>query len=103
MRSTTHTEAAWLAGLFEGEGWVGVNNGSSQMVLQMVDEDIVQRFAALVGTGTVRTVPSKRGHQTLYRWTKGGRPFVEGFLRATRDHLGQRRLQQFEDALANSR
>ena len=59
----TETETlAWLAGLLEGEGFFGIikshNNGRiyryPQIVIQMTDEDVVQRVADVFGTKLYR-------------------------------------------------
>lgn len=58
-------EWAWATGLFEGEGciYTRVTDRRSQraLVLNMTDEDMVNRFHAVVGCGTVR----ERQHTNL--------------------------------------
>ncbi|KKL14002.1 hypothetical protein LCGC14_2520130 [marine sediment metagenome] len=42
-------EVAWLAGLLEGEGYFGLNNGKYPVIkLGMCDEDVVTRAAVLM-------------------------------------------------------
>ena len=49
-RVPTREEAAWLAGIFEGEGCFSRAGSSGQNArLTMTDEDTVRRFAAMLG------------------------------------------------------
>jgi hypothetical protein len=55
MRSPTDAELAWAAGLFEGEGTFNVTKRSTNISMALVstDEDVVDRFHAIVGAGRV--------------------------------------------------
>ena len=48
---TTPTDIAWAAGLFEGEGCFTVNGGRGHGRAQvaMTDEDVIRRFADIMG------------------------------------------------------
>lgn len=52
-------DIAWAAGLFEGEGYVGVRrqkgrkNPNAQIIMSSTDEDVLRRFVAIVGAGKV--------------------------------------------------
>jgi hypothetical protein len=52
-------EIAWAAGLFEGEGTIVIagNNGIKgcriQLAVEMVDEDVVRKFARIAGFGSI--------------------------------------------------
>jgi hypothetical protein len=47
------SELPWAAGLFEGEGSMTQGSGSLDVRVKMTDEEIVRRFAAIVGSGKV--------------------------------------------------
>lgn len=71
---TPRVDLAWATGLFEGEGSLGVyGNGGvgrvSTMRLVMSDEDIVRRFAAIVGVGRVDgPLAYKNSVKPLWSW-----------------------------------
>lgn len=52
-------EAAWLAGLFEGEGCISLAGTRVQLSIAMTDRDVVERFVSMVGYGKVTCRPGK--------------------------------------------
>jgi len=91
------TEDAWAAGLFEGEGSVGLNQGR-YLYIQMAttDKDVLQRFAAW-GSLTV-TGP--------YKYTNNRKPYwrvaVQGKLAYNAmermlPYLGERRTTRYNE------
>ncbi len=45
----SEVEAAWLAGLIEGEGYICAHNGCrAQIILEMTDEDVIREAAAIM-------------------------------------------------------
>jgi hypothetical protein len=46
-------EIAWAAGLFEGEGCITLSGKAVAVRLVNTDEEVVQRFAEVIGFGTV--------------------------------------------------
>jgi hypothetical protein len=105
----TGTEGAWAAGLFEGEGYLYVDvplkTAQPQIGLNMTDRDVVERFMAAVGCGTIRIhVPPNPRHSVTYRWRATGWA-NEAVIALLRPYLGQRRLGKvtvFEEALRES-
>lgn len=69
-------DVAWAAGLFEGEGcWNVYTRGTRarmQIRLGMADRDVVERFAAIMGCGTVfvhdPAAHRAKGWKPLYTW-----------------------------------
>jgi hypothetical protein len=104
MTHDADTEIAWAAGLFEGEGTVGVTTpkGSSrpypQASLRMTDEDVVERFCEAVGVGYVGT-PVRGTRKPLYPWVANGWERVSQLHDLLVPYLGIRRLEQFERVL----
>ena len=49
------TDLAWAVGLFEGEGCIHIrkNQRGCQLSIQMSDLDIIERFAQIVGYGSI--------------------------------------------------
>jgi hypothetical protein len=103
LANATPIQIAWAAGLFEGEGSITMRLenpkgfGSSiyeRVVLQlsMTDQDVVKRFAAIVG-GTVheQTRANKPSWKPLYYWSIEGTQHVEDIIEAFWPYLGERR------------
>lgn len=92
------TSCAWAAGLFEGEGCIS----DDELRLKMTDEDVVRRFAAVVGLGTI--YPPYRSRQPNRRpawvWVSGRRHDVEVILARFLPYLGVRRATRAREALA---
>jgi hypothetical protein len=69
------TDIAWAAGLFEGEGFMSVYQRQfgakvqPQIGLGMTDRDVVERFVAIVGCGSISVVkPGTGGHKPVHCW-----------------------------------
>lgn len=111
---STEAEIAWAAGLFEGEGCI--NYGTSmrrgreitrrRLNLEMKDEDVVRRFADVVGAGHIR--PSKRrnrinreNHHDIYIWECGRWADAARILHQFLPYLGERRSAKAREMLAD--
>jgi hypothetical protein len=94
----------WLAGLLEGEGSFLAGPPSSPrspaVQVSMVDRDIVERAAALLGVA-VTVVPSRRdGWRTAYgARVRGSRAVL--WMRRLHPLMGARRRAQIERAVAS--
>jgi hypothetical protein len=97
-------EVAWAAGLFEGEGCI-VYRGrtAAELILGTTDEDIAQRFAAVMGYGSVSTEERTGTHKTLYRWYLSEGTKIAEVLTLLMPHFGARRRQRAADTLARLR
>lgn len=91
-------EVAWAAGLFEGEGCFGSyprgRKHGTQARLSMTDRDVVERFAKIVGMGTVRG-PVDRGNKEwkpIWEWYVQRASEVRAVVALFRPWLGERRL-----------
>lgn len=88
-------EIAWAAGLFEGEGSCYVGHAGQRqpiVVLSMTDEDVVRRFARIIGRGNVqsyRRPPRKR----YWRWSVQSKDDVLAVLGVLWPLLGARRQE----------
>lgn len=97
---------AWAAGVFEGEGCIGVRKHAqykdsvySRMTISMTDADVIQRFRDAVGVGTVQG-PHNYGNKPVYRWYVGTVKEVEALILRLAPWLSSRRLVQAVNALA---
>lgn len=63
-------DAAWCAGILEGEGWFGTfQDGAPRIGLMMTDFDVVRRFAALIRVGNVHPrAARKEGYKPYLTW-----------------------------------
>ncbi len=99
----SEVDVAWAAGLFEGEGSAFIGSGQRQpcVALAMTDEDVVARFASIMGVGNVRSYhrpPNKR----YWQWTAQSRNDVIAALEALLPHLGARRTRAALTVLARA-
>lgn len=110
MRELTEAEAAWIAGIYEGEGCLQRNltrNGNSesicwQLKIAMSDFDVIDRLASLAGIGSVQkeTVPRIPGRKLMARWCVSSRADVLAVVQAIRPWLGHRREARADEFLA---
>jgi hypothetical protein len=102
------TDIAWAAGLFEGEGcWnfyvprSGSKTNRTQARLGMTDEDVVRRFATVVGCGKVRG-PVNRGnpeHKPMFEWYIQRRKHVLALIELFWPYMGTRRRAKAQEIL----
>ena len=106
-------EIAWAAGLFEGEGCICVYNRPARgkdswrrgvtMNLTSTDRDVVEKFASVVGVGSVSTLSEARKakphHKDQFRWLIASAKDVETVIRLFLPHLCARRSRKAHEAL----
>lgn len=105
----TDLEVAWAAGLFEGEGTITVSHqkgragfAQPRLKLSMTDEDVVRRFAAIVGCGSVREARFdliQEHWKKQWCWYVGNRHEVFATLSLLLDWLGTRRRDRAEEVM----
>jgi hypothetical protein len=72
------------------------------LVLGMTDEDVVRRFHAVVGCGSVYEVDKKNPKwKQFYRWQSSRWPDIERVLTEFLPYLGERRRAAAEDMLGH--
>lgn len=107
MREWTEGETAWVAGLLEGEGSFTSaatpkcpGKVSAGVKLNMVDEDVVRRFAELCEAGhQVRPRPTRNGWQPQWSVQISGETGRE-IMRRVRPWMGARRGQRIDELTA---
>jgi hypothetical protein len=106
MNSLSDTEVAWLAGIYEGEGYCGIRYPGRNFSVQitMSDFDIIERFHELVGIGTVREIKprGKETYKVCKQWVVSSIDAVH-FLETITPWLGIRRKERAIEAIDNWR
>jgi hypothetical protein len=106
-------DIAWAAGLFEGEGtvWLHTYRGDEvawRVGLTTCDEDVIRRFAQIIGVGKVygpythkngRDGRRRDHHKIYYRWQAGTREDVRYVANMLLPYLGERRAAKIHEAL----
>lgn len=97
-------DIAWAAGLYEGEGSAHISSAQGQTIVQlrMTDEDVVQRFAQIVGRGNVvrRSRSQAQGpRKDVWCWSIHGAEDVKAVLGMLWPYLGERRQQRATEVL----
>ena len=98
----SETQAAWLAGLFEGEASFSyVTTGHPRIVLQMTDFDIVQRVADIfnVNVHTRKKAKGREHHKTLYAIAICKAQILCDTLTQILPYMGERRSQRIIEIL----
>lgn len=107
----TKLDLAWAAGLFEGEGCFTIStdwrHGGTQHFcakLGMTDEDVVRRFAKVMGIGTVIVVaPRNPKHSVQWLWKVTKLKDVENIYNKLVNQFGKRRTQRGLDVITKMR
>jgi hypothetical protein len=82
---TPSEEAAWCAGLIDGEGSIGVYNGRLMLRCQMTDEPTIRALQARLG-GTVRRQDRRPPRGASWMWFCRSRDLMEA-LKRMRPHM----------------
>jgi hypothetical protein len=105
LKELSQIEAAWLAGIIEGEGSIRIEPKNGVVVrLSMTDEDVVRKVSAMCGAGNFFPLKPhaawKAHYKPQFRWELGRREDVVPFLQAILPHLGSRRGARVREALS---
>src|SRR5512146_890011 len=95
-------DIAWAAGLFEGEGTLFLTGqtGSPCAALSMTDEDVVRRFARIIGSGKVSKVIDPRPQcKPIWSWRLGTKVDIGALIKLLYPYLGQRRKAKADEVL----
>lgn len=100
-------DAAWAAGLFEGEGSVQVGNHGVgiNITLAMTDPEPVRKFAGITGAKVYGPYERRQeNHSAVWRASLYGHAeMVQDLLLHLKPHLCSRRILQIEGAIDRAR
>jgi hypothetical protein len=69
MKSSHSNWVWWAAGLFDGEGSIGIYNSRVMLRVNMGDKEALEWFRRVVKVGTLRWCPSRPPTSASYVWT----------------------------------
>lgn len=93
----TEIEAAWLAGILEGEGCFFFNR-TPMIKLQMTDEDVVARAAALMGKNYRKSKRPTISGKSVYSFEIHGEKALN-IMRLILEHMGARRSAKIKEVM----
>ena len=98
---------AWVAGIFEGEGTIGLpkTGYSVRASIRMDDRDVIERVYSVMGFGLFRQLAVHRPHDRIviqYNYQVSSAKQVIAFLEAILPHLGERRRKKALEAIASA-
>lgn len=105
-------DIAWAAGLFEGEGFFSQTMGPPrkdgsrscypEVGLVSADEDVLRRFHAIIGIGTVyHRKPETQRHKETWGWQVSSISRVSFVYALLKPYLGERRLARGQEVMDN--
>jgi len=101
----TDIDAAWLAGLLEGEGYFQItkprHHHPTQVVirLSMTDKDVVEKAAKLLNNVPINEKAKTTERKTIYAISLTKRDEVEKVLLQILPYMGSRRTQRINECL----
>lgn len=108
MNTLTAEDIAWLAGLFEGEGWLTIQHPTEKKFqiptgITMTDEDVIKHVHDLVGVGKLYGPYKPKGSigkKMRWGWRINKVKDAVEFLSLIEPHLFNRRSTKIKAALA---
>lgn len=100
MKVLSKVQAAWVGGLFEGEGTIGPPTPGTtiSVAVNMTDEDVIRDLHRIVGIGNVYAFKhaSNDGitRKPIWQWRSAKRDEVISFLEQILPYLHSRRRQR---------
>lgn len=104
----TEIEVAWLAGLFEGEGSLGIDNRSAKryinlvapaapfMKIAMVDQDVIAKVAKLLNKSYFSPTRKTVSNKTVFICHISDRQTLLYILPRMLPYMGERRQKQIK-------
>lgn len=92
-------ETAWVAGLYEGEGFLSYRSNDTWVLgVRMTDLDVIEHLQEVTGIGIVSTYkPSKPHHKQIHLWSIHRRLQVASTIDDLYPYMGKRRQAKFDE------
>lgn len=95
------SQAAWVAGIIEGEGCISWNGkGSARIRVKMSDRDVIDQLQAWTGVGSIRTDAPRANRKQIYVWTVDRAEELEVLYADVAPWLMSRRAAKLEEIRA---
>lgn len=101
MADMSPVNIAWVAGIVEGEGWIGHDKRSvtPKIKVHMTDEDVVRRLHSVTGIGKVYGPIVLPSGKDSYVWRVERPDHAAGLLMTLSAFLGERRFKRAKETL----
>lgn len=98
----TENEAitAWGAGLFEGEGTIGIQGPKISVAIQMTDLDVLQNMQIYFGGAIYTCKKQEEHHKQSWKWSLTSSQDSIDFLNKISPFLFSRRSARVQEALS---
>lgn len=102
-------DAAWVAGLLEGEGCFTLvrpegKSGRITVTCCMTDKDVIEKLREIVGCGHIYDrKPQKESWKPAWQWVVATRAEVVQLITELRPYMGRRRTERIDELIAFDR
>ena len=103
-------ELLWASGLFEGEGWISIQNSTPCLGIQSCDKEVLERVQAAVGEGNIyHRKPRVYDYEKIqsrkeqWAWRVGGIEKVEKIIDLLWYGLSTRRRERAKEVLTTAK
>ena len=95
------TEAAWVAGIIEGEGCIVWYRDQARIQVKMTDHDVIERLQAWTGLGTVREEKRPANRKRIWKWVVGPQEDFLALAEQIEPYLLARRAARLREVRAS--
>lgn len=93
-------QLGWLAGLFEGEGYISLHSSGACIGINMTDRDVIEMVNHVWPSPSgVKSYAGQNGHKEQYRWRLTSRRAARAFLDTMLPLFGVRRSTRAREAI----
>lgn len=100
---TSEQFTLWFAGLFEGEGYTGVQRGRVRLSLGSTDRDVLEKLQTNLGGHIYATRKRKEHWKDFWKWELTVDSEARCVLERIMPYMGERRTRQIAAALSQQR
>lgn len=103
MNRMSSQDIAYMAGIFDGEGWFVTNRSTGpRACIAMTDEDVINRLFITTGIGRLESPRKTRPtSKTQYKWVINKHEDVEDFIYTILPFLSQRRSSRAKEVITD--
>lgn len=98
METNRIVTVSWAAGLFEGEGTVGIVKNRVVAAIHMTDRDILEKMLENFGGKIYDCKKQQEHHKESWKWVISSSEFAIEFLNEIYPFMGTRRKAKIDEA-----